>query len=112
MMAVTVAGGRNQSPSNWPGTGPPAGEPGVADGVSTFAEEVDWPHAEARMINATPDSTKLARDTDRRGLGIRASAHEARSWQSRPWYLDTGRVGFDQWSSPSDVMCTNCAYYP
>lgn len=65
-------GFRNQAPSNWAGTGPPgggdadgvglatAGDGGAADGVASFAEDVDWPHAEPRKTNATASRAVIA----------------------------------------------------
>src|SRR5450759_3872548 len=59
--AMTIAGGRNQSPSNWAGTGPPDGGLGAADGVASFAEAVDWPHEETKKTSPMPSKTAIRR---------------------------------------------------
>jgi hypothetical protein len=67
--SLATAGGRNQSPSNWAGTGAPGGGDGVAaagvcltatDGVGTVAKEVDWPHEEARKATALTTAMRVA----------------------------------------------------
>jgi len=50
----------NQSPSNWVGTGPPGGGLGAADGVGCVAEDVDWPHDEARKTTAMASRAAIA----------------------------------------------------
>ena len=73
LRATTAAGGRNQSPSSWAGTGPPGGGDAVGvgleatDGVGTVGEEVDCPHDEARTEIAIPSEAAIAGQPIQRG---------------------------------------------
>ena len=58
----------NQSPSNWVGTGPPGGGLGAADGVGCVAEDVDWPHEEARKTTAVASRAAIAGEPIHRGV--------------------------------------------
>jgi hypothetical protein len=60
-MALISAGSTYQPPSSWAGTGPPGGGPAAADVVGRVAEEVGWPHDEARKTKAMPSKTAIRR---------------------------------------------------
>jgi hypothetical protein len=75
-VAMTAAGGRNQSPSNCAGTGPPGGGDAAGDGLEAtdgegegvFADEVDWLQDEAKATNVMPSSEAIAGEPIQRSI--------------------------------------------